>query len=339
MKKQILAILGGAVLLAAPAGLNAQTLINGAGSTFDYPAFTKWFQAYAKVDPSVQFNYQSIGSGGGQHLLLNQTVDFGASDAYMTDEAMSKAPGKILHVPVVCGGVAIAYNLPGNPPIKLDGPTLVNIFLGKITKWNDPAIASQNPDVTLPDMDIIPVHRTEGSGTTWIFTGYLSAISPEWKSQVGHSVSVNWPPGVGLGAKGSEGVSAQVHQLPGAICYVELAYAIQTHMAYAAMKNADGHYTKPTLAAVSAALATATIPDDFRFEFPNPPGADVYPISGVSWILVYQHQENAAHGKALVKFLKWAVTDGQKITPSLDYAPLPPNVQKRELALLDTITY
>ncbi|MBU6410993.1 MAG: phosphate ABC transporter substrate-binding protein PstS, partial [Verrucomicrobia bacterium] len=298
-----------------------------------------WFAAYAKVDPGVQFNYQSIGSGGGQHLLLNRTVDFGASDAYMTDQAMAGAPGKILHVPVVCGGVAIAYNLPGVPHLKLDGRTLANIFLGKITKWNDPAIAGQNPGVQLPAMPIIPVHRTEGSGTTWIFTGYLSSISPEWKSQVGHSVSVNWPSGVGLGAKGSEGVAGQVRQLPGAICYVELAYAIQTHMSYAAMKNAAGRYTLPTLEAVSAALSTAHVPPDFRFEFPNPPGPKVYPICGVSWVLVYQHPDDAKRAKGLVKFLRWAVTDGQKITPSLDYAPLPPNVQKQILAELDTITY
>ncbi|MBU6409652.1 MAG: phosphate ABC transporter substrate-binding protein PstS [Verrucomicrobia bacterium] len=338
MKRIIPFILGGAMLMAAQTGAHALT-ITGAGSTFDYPAFTKWFQAYYKIKPDVQFNYQSIGSGGGQHLLLNQTVDFGASDGYMTKASMAGAPGKILHVPIVCGGVAIAYNLPGDPQLKLDGPTLANIFLGKISKWNDPAIAALNPGVKLPDMPIIPVHRTEGSGTTWIFTGYMSDISPEWKSQVGHSVSVNWPAGVGAGAKGSEGVAGEVRQLPGAICYVELSYAIETHMAYAEMKNADGNYELPTLKTVSAALATAHIPADFRFQFPNPPGAHVYPISGVSWVLVYQHQKDAQKGKALVQFLKWAVTKGQKITPTLDYAPLPANVQKRILAELKTITY
>ena len=316
---------------------SSQVLINGAGSTFDYPAFTQWFQAYKKIDPSVQFNYQSIGSGGGQQDLLQQTVDFGASDAPMTDETMAKAPGKILHVPIVCGGVAIAYNLPGNPQLKLDGPTLADIFLGKITKWNDPAITSQNPAVNLPDTSIIPVHRTEGSGTTYIFTDYLSSVSPEWKKNVGHSVSVKWP--VGLGAKGSEGVSGQVRQLPGSICYVELAYAIQTHMSYAEVKNAAGNYTSPTLDAVSAALATARIPPDFRFSMVNPPGDNVYPIAGVSWVLVYQHQANAERGEKLVKFLEWAVTEGQNITPSLDYAPLPPNVQKEIAAELNTITY
>ena len=316
---------------------SSEILINGAGSTFDYPAFTKWFKAYTAVDSNVRFNYQSIGSGGGQQNLLQQTVDFGASDAPMTDAVMAKAPGKILHVPIVCGGVAIAYNLPGDPKLKLDGSTIADIFLGKITKWNDPAIANQNPGVSLPDTNIIPVHRTEGSGTTYIFTDYLSQISPEWKDKVGHSVSVKWP--AGLGAKGSEGVAGQVRQLPGAICYVELAYAIQTHMSYAQVKNAAGNYTSPTLDAVSAALATAQIPDDFRFSMVNPPGAQAYPIAGVSWVLLYQHQQNADHGKALVGFLKWALTDGQKITPSLDYAPLPDNVQKRILAELDTITY
>jgi phosphate transport system substrate-binding protein len=323
---------------AAQETASAQTLINGAGSTFDYPAFTKWFEAYAKTDPNARFNYQSIGSGGGQHQLLNQTVDFGASDAPMTDETMAGAPGKILHLPVVAGGVAIAYNLPGKPKLKLDGTTIADIFLRKITKWNDPMITGQNPGVMLPEMNIIPVHRTEGSGTTYIFTDYLSSVSPAWAKEVGKNVSVKWPAGE-LGGKGSEGVSGQVKQLPGSICYVELAYAIQNNMPYAEVKNAAGNYVSPTPDSVNSALATANIPDDFRFSMVNPPGEKAYPIAGASWILVYQIQKNADHGEKLVKFLKWAVTEGQKITPALDYAPLPENVQKRVLALIETVKY
>jgi phosphate transport system substrate-binding protein len=334
MKKLLLTLaLGMAVL----SGASAQMLINGAGSTFDYPAFTKWFAAYSKIDPSVNFNYQSIGSGGGQRQLLNGTVDFGASDAPMTDESMSKAPGKILHFPVVAGGVAIAYNLPGGPKIKIDGATIADIYLGKVKKWNDARIAGQNPGVTLPDTDIVPVYRTDGSGTTFIFTDYLSSVSPDWSSKVGKNTSVNWP--TGLGGKGSEGVAGQVRQLPGAIGYVELAYAIQNNMPYADVRNAAGSYVAPSPASVSAALSTANIPDDFRFSMVNAPGASSYPIAGASWILIYQHQKDASHGEKLVKFLKWAIVQGQTISPSLEYAPLPDNVQQRELKLLDTVTY
>jgi phosphate transport system substrate-binding protein len=318
---------------------NAPILINGAGSTFDYPAFTKWFAVYqSKVDPTAQFNYDSIGSGGGQRDLLNRTVDFGASDAPMTDQAMAGAPGKILHLPIVAGGVAIAYNLQGNPKLNLDGATIADVFLRKIKKWNDPAIARQNPGVPLPNQDIVPVHRTEGSGTTYIFTDYLSSVSPEWASQVGKAVSVKWPADE-QGGKGSEGVSGYVRQLPGSICYVELAYAIQNHMPYAEVKNAAGNYIAPAPDSVSSALATANIPADFRFSMVNPPGTNAYPIAGVSWVIVYQHQDNAQRGKKLVAFLKWAITDGQEITPQLDYAPLPKNVQDRELKLLDTIRF
>jgi phosphate transport system substrate-binding protein len=333
-----LVLVGGAALLVAQT-IAAQTLINGAGSTFDYPAFTKWFEAYGKDHSDVRFNYASIGSGGGQKQLLNQTVDFGASDAPMTDAAMAKAPGKILHFPVVAGGVAIMYNLPGNPKLKLDGAALANIYLGNITKWNDPKIVALNPGVDLPDLAIVPVHRTEGSGTTFIFTDYLTSVNPAWADTVGKSTSVKWPAGIGLGAKGSEGVAGQVKQISGAIGYGELAYADQSHIPYANMENSSGNFISPAPASVSAALATATIPDDFRFSMVNPPGANAYPIAGASWILVYQHQSNPEHGKKLVEFLKWAVTDGQKLSSQLDYAPLPENVQQRELKQLDTIKY
>ena len=330
MKKIVLSLLASAAVLGAQA-----QLINGAGSTFDYPAFTKWFEAYHQVDANVRFNYQSIGSGGGQQQLLKQTVAFGASDAPMTDEMMAKAPGKILHLPVVVGGEAIAYNLPGNPKLKLDGDVLASIYLGNITKWNDPKIAALNPGVSLPDLGIIVVHRSDGSCTTYIFADYLCSVSPAWADKVGKGTSVKWP--VGLGGKGNEGVSGQIRQLPGAIGYVELAYAIQNKMTYAELKNADGKFVPCTLDTVSAALATAKIPEDFRFSMVNAPGASSYPIAGASWVLVYQHPQNAEQGQKLVGFLKWAVTEGQKLSSALYYAPLPENVVQRELHLLDTI--
>jgi phosphate transport system substrate-binding protein len=335
MKKIVLSITGGLALLAWQA--NAQILINGAGSTFDYPAFTKWFEAYGAVDTNVHFNYQSIGSGAGQKLLLNNTVDFGASDAPMKDEALATAPGKILHLPIVAGGVAIIYNLPGNPKLKLDGDTLANIYLGNITKWNDPKIAALNPGVDLPDTALIPAHRADGSGTSFIFTDYLSTVNPAWAGTVGKGSSVRWPSGIGLAAKGSEGVAGLVEQMPGGIGYAELAYADQNKIPFADLKNAAGNFISPTPDSVSAALATAKIPDDFRFSMVNAPGDKAYPISGVSWVLVYQNSKNADHGAKLVAFLKWAVTDGQKLSPALDYAPLPDSVQQRELTLLDTI--
>jgi phosphate transport system substrate-binding protein len=330
-----LAITGAIAFLLLPA--NGQTLINGAGSTFDYPAFTKWFEAYTAVDPTVQFNYQSIGSGAGQKLLLNQTVDFGASDAPMKDKALASSPDKILHLPILAGGVAIIYNLPGNPKLKLDGDILANIYLGNITTWKDQKIVALNPGIDLPDTAIIPVHRADGSGTSYILTDYLSNISPLWSSSVGNGSSVKWPAGIGLAAKGSEGVVGQVKQLPGAVGYAELAFADQNKIPIADVKNAAGHFVSPAPASVSAALATATIPDDFRFSMVNAPGDNAYPISGASWVLVYQKSKNPENGAKLVAFLKWAVTKGQTILPSLDYAPLAVSVQQRELNLLDTI--
>jgi phosphate transport system substrate-binding protein len=337
--KRHLAIVGTAALLVAQTNAQAQLLINGAGSTFDYPAFTKWFEAYATINSGVRFNYQSIGSGGGQKQLLNQTVDFGASDGPMSDANLAKAPGKILHIPVVAGAVTISYNLPGDPKLKLDSDVIANIFLGNITKWNDPKITALNPGVTLPDTGIIPVHRSDGSGTTFIFTDYLSSVSTVWADTTGKGTSVKWPAGIGLGAKGNEGVAGQVKQLPGTIGYVELAYAEQNKMSYADVKNAAGNFISPTPDAVSAALATATIPDDFRFSMVNAPGEKSYPISGASWVLVYQQQKDPARGKNLVEFLKWAITDGQKLSSALDYAPLPDAVAQRELQLIETIKY
>jgi phosphate transport system substrate-binding protein len=328
-------ILGLAIALGLSASASAQMMINGAGATFPYPIYSKWFDEYVKVDPSVRFNYQSIGSGGGQKQILAQTVDFGASDGPMSDENLAKAPGKLFHIPTVAGAVVMTYNLPGNPTLKFDGGTIAGIYLGHIKKWNDPKLTALNPGVKLPDKEIVVVHRSDGSGTTFIYTDYLSKISPEWKQKVGNNTSVNWP--TGIGGKGNEGVSGQVKQTPGAIGYVELIYAIQNKMPYAEVKNAAGEFVKPTLESVTAALSTAEIPDDFRFSMTNAPGKDAYPICGATWLLVYENQKDPAKGKKLVEFLKWAVTKGEAMAKSLDYAPLPENVQQRVLKRIDEI--
>lgn len=328
--------LGLAALAAGHAEAQAVRL-TGAGATFPYPIYSKWFDAYRKVDANAEINYQSIGSGGGQKQITEGTVDFGASDGPMSDEALAKAPGKLLHIPTVAGGVGLTFNLPGVTDLKLDGPTVADIFLGKITQWNDPTIAKQNGGVKLPKMDIAPIHRADGSGTTFIFTDYLSTISDAWKTKVGKNTSVSWPQGVGIAGKGSEGVTGTIKQTPGAIGYVELIYAVQNKLPLAQIKNADGVYLKPSLDSVTAALATAKIPDDFRFSMVNAPGKDAYPIAGVTWLLVYEQQKDATKGKTLVAFLKWALTDGEKMAKGLDYAPLPDAVRERVLARVDAI--
>jgi phosphate transport system substrate-binding protein len=330
--RKILAVV---LLTGVSASASAQLMINGAGATFPYPIYSKWFDEYAKVDPSVRFNYQSIGSGGGQKQILAQTVDFGASDGPMSDDNLAKAPGKLLHIPTVAGADVVAYNLPGNPALKLDGETIAGIFLGQIKKWNDPKITALNPGITLPDQEIVVVHRSDGSGTTYIWTDYLSKISPEWKTKVGTNTSVNWP--TGIGGKGNEGVAGQIKQTPGAVGYVELIYAVQNKMPYADVKNAAGNFVKPSLESVTAALATADIPDDFRFSMTNAPGQDAYPIAGATWLLVYEQQKDATKGKKLVEFLKWALTDGEKIANDLQYAPLPESVQQRVLKRIGEI--
>jgi phosphate transport system substrate-binding protein len=312
-------------------------LINGAGATFPYPIYSKWFDEYAKIDPSVRFNYQSIGSGGGQKQILAQTVDFGASDGPMSDENLAKAPSKLLHIPTVAGADVVTYNLPGDPTLNLDGGVLADIYLGKITKWNDARIAAANPDVKLPDQDIVVVHRSDGSGTTYIFVDYLSSVSPDWLAQVGRGTSVKWP--TGLGAKGNEGVTGQVKQLPGTIGYIELVYAVQNHLPYANVKNAAGNFIKPSLESVTAALASAKVPDDFRFSMVNPPGEKAYPISGTTWLLVYEQQKDAEKGKKLVEFLNWAATKGESMAETLNYAPLPESLQTRVLARIKEIKY
>jgi phosphate transport system substrate-binding protein len=326
-----------ALFLATLADASAQMLINGAGATFPYPLYSKWFDQYAKVDPSVRFNYQSIGSGGGQKQILAQTVDFGASDGPMSDENLAKAPGKILHIPTVAGAVVVIYNVPGNPKLKLDGAVLANIFLGKIMKWNDRAIAALNPGVKLPDSDLVVVHRSDGSGTSYIFTDYLSNVNKDWESRVGRNTSVKWP--VGLGAKGNEGVAGQVKQLAGAIGYVELAYAHQNKLAVADLRNAAGQFVTPSVKSVTEALATAKVPDDFRFSMVNAPGASAYPIAGATWLLVYEQQKDAAKGKKVTEFLDWALTKGEGMAAALDYAPLPESLRDRVLARVRTIKY
>ena len=253
----------------------------------------------------------------------------------MSDENLSKAPGKILHLPTVAGAVAMTYNLPGNPALKLDGETIADIFLGKIKKWNDPKIAASNPGAKLPENEIVVVHRSDGSGTTFIFTDYVSKVSAEWKQKAGNNTSVNWP--TGIGGKGNEGVSGQVKQTPGAIGYVELIYAVQNKMPYADVKNAAGQFVKPSIESVTAALGTANIPDDFRFSMTNAPGESAYPIAGATWLLVYEQQKDPAKGKKLIEFLKWALTKGEGMAKDLNYAPLPDEVQQRVLKRIDEI--
>lgn len=320
---------------------SAQMLINGAGATFPNPLYSKWFNEYTKVDPAVQFNYSAIGSGAGQRRLLEQTVDFGASDVPMTDADLKRAPGKILHIPTVAGAVVITYNLEGDPKLKLDGATLADIFLGNITQWNDPRIAALNPDIKLPATEIVVAHRSDGSGTTGIFTAYLCAVSPAWKDTVGSAVSVQWP--VGQGGKGSDGVSGMVKQTPGAIGYIELIFALQNKLPVAEIKNAAGKFVGPSLESVTAAMESAQVPDDMRFLIIDAPGEAAYPIGGCTYLLVYEDLKarvrDSSHAAKVVEFLKWAETDGQKLAPALDYAPLPEALRRRILERIDTIKY
>jgi phosphate transport system substrate-binding protein len=320
----------GALAFATPGA--AQDL-NGAGATFPQPLYSKWFADYA-TKTGVKINYQGIGSGGGIKQFTEGTVDFGASDAPMTDEEISKLKAPAYHIPTVLGAVCITYNLPEvAKPLNLTGPVLADIYLGKITKWNAPAIAELNKGVALPNKDILVVHRSDGSGTSYIFTDYLTAVSPSWASGPGKGKDVQWP--VGLGGKGNDGVAGQVKQVPGAIGYVELAYVRQNKLAYAMMKNAAGAFVAPSIESVTnAAAGIATkLPEntDFRVSIVNAPGKDAYPISSFTYLLVYQTQPDAAKGKKLIDFIKWAIHDGETVAPNLDYAPLPKNV----VAMLD----
>lgn len=310
----------------------AQLKLNGAGATFPYVIYSKWFDVYHQKT-GIEFNYQSIGSGGGIKQVIEGTVDFGASDAPMSEEQMKqvfeKQGTKILHIPTVLGAVVITYNLPGvGKGLKLTPDVLSDIYLGKITKWNDSRIAADNKGVKLPNEVIFVTHRSDGSGTTSIFTGYLSKVSSTWKSKVGQGTSVNWP--VGLGGKGNEGVAGLVKQTEGAIGYVELAYAEKNALPYAALKNKAGYFVMPTFEAVSAAAAgyIKNMPADLRVEITNADGKDSYPISGFTWLLIYQNMKDKTKAKAIVDFLKWAVTDGEKYAKDLYYAPLPKEVVK-----------
>jgi phosphate transport system substrate-binding protein len=320
-------------------GMGAQTAqINGAGATFPYPIYSKWFSEYNKLHADVQINYQSIGSGGGIRQLTNQTVFFGATDVPMTDEQISQAPGAILHFPTVLGAVLPIYSIPGvTAELKFNGPVLADIFLGKITKWNDPALAKLNVGVQLPATDITVVHRSDGSGTTFIFLDFLGKVSPEWKTKVGVAASVNWP--TGIGGKGNEGVAGLVTQTPGSIGYVELIYAIQNKIAYGVVQNAAGEFVKASTQSVTAAAAgaAANMPADFRVSITNAPGKDAYPISSFTWLLLYEDPKDKAQAKTMVEFVKWALSDGQKFCADLSYAPLPATVVKMELAALNKI--
>src|SRR5882672_6114824 len=322
--KKALATVACVVALTASAPLVAQTAINGAGATFPYPIYSKWFAEYNKVKPDVQINYQSIGSGGGIRQLTNQTVFFGATDGPMTSEQFLAAPGKVLHFPTVLGGVVPVYNIPGvDAELKFSGPVLADIFLGKITKWNDPAIAKENPGVSLPSSEVTVVHRADGSGTSYIWCDYLSKVSPEYKKTVGVATAVNWP--VGLGGKGNEGVAGLVQQTPGSIGYVELIYAIQNKIAFGPVKNSAGEFVKASVESVTAAAtaASSVMPADFRVSITNAPGKAVYPISSFTWLLLYENPKDKAKSRIMVDFMKWALTEGQKFCADLGYAPLP----------------
>src|SRR5580698_8012116 len=315
-------------LLALPA--IAQTTLNGAGATFPYPMYSKWFSEYHKLHPEIQINYQSIGSGGGIRQVINGTVDFGASDGPMTDEMLKEAKTKILHMPTVVGADVPAYNIPGmTAELKFTPEALAGIFLGKITKWNDKAVTGANPGVNLPDKDIIVVHRSDGSGTTYIWTDYLSKVSPEWQSQVGTGTSVKWP--IGLGGKGNEGVAGSIRQLQGSIGYVELIYAAQNNIPFGSVRNAAGNFLKASLDGVTAAAASAPkMPDDFRVSITNAPGKDAYPISSFTWLLIPAQIPDAGKAKAVKDFLAWMLTEGQKVAPTLFFAPVPKAVVEKE---------
>jgi len=313
-----------------------QTTLNGAGATFPYPMYSKWFSEYHKLHSDIQINYQSIGSGGGIRQVLANTVDFGASDGPMTDEQLSQSKVKILHIPTVLGSVVPAYNVPGvSGEIKFTPQALAGIFLGKITSWNDPALTKDNASLNLPNQPIVVVHRSDGSGTTFIFTDYPSKVSSEWQSSVGKGTSVKWP--LGLGNKGNEGVAGMIRQLPGSIGYVELIYAVQNKIPYGVVKNAAGAYVKASLESTTAAAASVkTMPADFRVSITNAPGKDAYPISSFTWLLIpAQSKDNK--GKILADFLTWMVDDGQKMTQELTYAPLPESVAQKVKAAIKEV--
>jgi phosphate transport system substrate-binding protein len=328
-----------ACIVALGAGITAQRIqMNGAGATFPFPIYSKWFAEYNKLHPDVEINYQSIGSGGGVQQISKEIVFFGASDMPMNARQVQSAPGTILHFPTVLGAVVPIYNIPNlTAELKFSGPLLADIFLGKITKWNDPAITRINPGVNLPATDITVVHRADGSGTTYIWVDFLAKVSPEWKARVGVNSSVNWPTGVG--ARGNEGVAGTLRQTPGALGYVELIYALQTKQPCGLVQNMANEFVKASVDSVTAAAAAAAkqMPPDFRVSITNAPGKGVYPISSFTWILLFENPKDKAQSKAMVDFMKWALTEGQKFAPALGYAPLPADVVKLETAALAKI--
>jgi phosphate transport system substrate-binding protein len=313
-------------------------LLNAAGATFPYPIYSKWFDQYHQLHPSVQINYQSIGSGGGIRQLLDKTVDFGASDGPMSDDQLKQASVPILHFPTVLGAALPSYNIPGvQAELNFTPEALSGIFLGKVTKWNDPALTSANPGVKLPGDDIVVVHRSDGSGTTYIWTDYLSKVSKEWNDKVGKSTSVNWP--VGLGGKGNEGVAALIQQTPNSVGYIELIYAIQNHLAYGRVKNTSGAFVKADLASVSAAAAAVAkfMPDDFRVSITNPEGKAAYPIASFTWLLIPAKFSDTTKRDTVKDFLKWMMTDGQQYCEPLAYAKLPKDVMTKEMKAIEKI--
>ena len=337
-------IMAGALVAAAFAGTGLANAagslsLNGAGATFPYPIYSKWFYEYNKAT-GVAINYQSIGSGGGIQQLTNGTVDFGASDAPMTDDQVSKVKSGVLHFPTVAGAVAIAYNVPGvQNGLKLDADTLSGIYLGTITKWNDPAIVALNEGVNLPDLNITVAHRSDGSGTSNIFTSYLTKVSLKWASTVGFGTAVKWP--VGVGGKGNEGVAGLISQIPGTVGYVELAYAVKNKLTYAVMKNRSGKFVEPTLASTTAAAngALRRMPKDFRMMITNAAGEDVYPICGFTWLLINKNYADSAKGKAITDFLKWYLETGETMASDLYYAPLPESLVSKVKAQIDEVKY
>ncbi|MGB7591815.1 MAG: phosphate ABC transporter substrate-binding protein PstS [Terriglobia bacterium] len=323
---------------AAPVPTPDAIMLNGAGATFPYPIYSKWFSDYNKIHSNIQINYQSIGSGGGIRQLLSGTVDFGASDVPMNDEQLGQAKIKILHFPTVLGAVVPTYNIAGvSQELNFTGEVLTDIFLGKITKWNDPEIAKYNRGVDLPTQDIVVVHRSDGSGTSYVWTDYLSKISPEWQSKVGRNTSVNWP--VGLGGKGNEGVTGLVKQTPGAIGYVELIYAVQNQIPYGRVRNAAGVFVKGDLAGVTAAAAgyAKSMPEDFRISITNAPGKAAYPIASFTYLLIPTKIEDANKKEIIKGFLAWMLNDGQKAVEALSYARLPKEVVAKELKQISQI--
>ena len=311
----------------------AQTNLNGAGATFPYPMYSKWFNEYHNLFPNIQINYQSIGSGGGIRQVMEGTVDFGATDGPMTDEQLGGSKVKVLHVPTVLGADVPAYNVPGvTGEIKFTPDVLAGIFLGKISKWNDKAITSANPGINFPDQNITVVHRSDGSGTTYVWTDYLSKISPEWQSSVGKGTSVKWP--VGIGGKGNEGVAGTIRQLPGSIGYIELIYAVQNKIPYGSVKNSSGQFIKADLASITAAAAGVKMPSDFRVSITNSPAKTAYPVSSFTWLLIPTNPADQNKGKILKDFLFWMLDKGQTMTEALSYAPLPKPVVDLEKAAI-----